>query len=37
MNCFIKAPESMKSVLQAAWLMTVAFGNMIVIAVAETR
>ncbi len=27
----------MKSVLQAAWLMTVAFGNVLVIAVAESR
>ncbi len=27
----------MKSVLQAAWLMTVAFGNFIVILVAESR
>ena len=27
----------MKSVLQAAWLLTVAFGNIIVIIVAEAK
>jgi dipeptide/tripeptide permease len=27
----------MKSVLQAAWLLTVAFGNLIVIIIAEAR
>ncbi len=27
----------MKSVLQAAWLLTVAFGNLIVIIVAEAK
>ena len=27
----------MKSVVQAAWLMTIAFGNVIVIIVAETK
>jgi dipeptide/tripeptide permease len=32
-NCYLKAPESMKSVVQAAWLMTVGFGNLIVILV----
>merc|ERR1711883_19471 len=30
-------PESMKSVLQAAWLLNVAFGNIIVIIVAEAK
>ena len=34
---FIQAPESMKSVLQAAWLLNVAFGNIIVIIVAEAK
>ncbi len=34
--CFcVQAPASMKSVLQAGWLMTVAFGNVIVLIVAE--
>ena len=32
-----QAPESMKSVVQAAWLLTVAFGNLIVIVIAELR
>ena len=36
-NLLIQAPESMKSVLQAAWLLTVAFGNIIVIIVAEAK
>ena len=27
----LKAPDSMKAVVQAAWLLTVAFGNIIVI------
>jgi len=31
---YSQAPESMKSVLQAGWLLTVAFGNVIVIFVA---
>jgi len=34
---YSQAPESMKSVLQAAWLLTVAFGNVIVIIVAEAK
>ncbi|RUS80228.1 hypothetical protein EGW08_011993, partial [Elysia chlorotica] len=34
---YSQAPDSMKSVLQAAWLMTVAVGNLIVIIVAESR
>ena len=32
-----QSPESMKSVLQAAWLLTVAFGNLIVILIAEAK
>ncbi len=31
----LQAPASMKSVLQAGWLLTVAFGNVIVLIVAE--
>merc|ERR1712061_784716 len=34
---YSQSPESMKSVLQAAWLLTVAFGNIIVIIVAEAK
>jgi len=34
---YSQAPDSMKSVLQAAWLLTVAFGNIIVIIVAEAK
>merc|ERR1712019_249301 len=34
---YSQAPESMKSVVQAAWLLTTAFGNIIVIIVAESR
>lgn len=34
---YSQAPASMKSVLQAAWLLTVAFGNLIVIIVAELK
>ncbi len=34
---FLQAPNSMKSVLQAANLLTVAFGNVIVIIVAEAK
>merc|ERR1712051_195473 len=34
---YSQAPGSMKSVLQAAWLLTVAFGNIIVIIVAEAK
>lgn len=30
-----QAPVTMKSVLQAGWLLTVAFGNVIVLIVAE--
>jgi dipeptide/tripeptide permease len=32
-----QAPVSMKSVLQAGWLLTVAFGNLIVVIVAEAK
>ncbi|CAM9289699.1 unnamed protein product [Lampetra fluviatilis] len=32
---YSQAPTSMKSVLQAGWLLTVAFGNVIVLIVAE--
>ena len=32
---YSQAPESMKSLLQAAWLLTVAFGNLIVVIIAE--
>lgn len=32
---YSQAPKSMKSVLQAAWLLTVAFGNLIVVIVAQ--
>lgn len=34
---FTQAPESMKSVLQACWLLTVSFGNLIVIVIAEVK
>ncbi|XP_059162043.1 solute carrier family 15 member 2-like isoform X2 [Physella acuta] len=34
---YSQAPPSMKSVLQAAWLLTVAFGDLVVIIVAETQ
>lgn len=34
---YSQAPTSMKSCLQAAWLMTVAFGNLIVVIEAESR
>lgn len=30
-----QAPANMKSVLQAGWLLTVAFGNVIVLIIAE--
>ncbi|XP_032597165.1 peptide transporter family 1 [Drosophila grimshawi] len=32
---YAQAPASMKSVLQACWLLTVAFGNVIVVIIAE--
>ncbi|KAG8232131.1 hypothetical protein J437_LFUL012140 [Ladona fulva] len=34
---FTQAPSSMKSVMQAAWLLTVAFGNLIVVIIAEAK
>lgn len=34
---FTQAPPSMKSVIQALWLLNVAFGNVIVVIVAELR
>ncbi|XP_065218370.1 peptide transporter family 1 isoform X1 [Planococcus citri] len=32
---FTQAPESMKSVLSSAWLLTVAFGNLFVVVISE--
>jgi len=32
---YAEAPATMKSVMQSAWLMTVAFGNLIVVIIAE--
>ncbi|XP_030830422.1 solute carrier family 15 member 2 isoform X1 [Strongylocentrotus purpuratus] len=34
---YSQAPASMKSCVQAAWLMTVAFGNLIVVIIAESQ
>ncbi|XP_043278431.1 peptide transporter family 1 isoform X2 [Venturia canescens] len=34
---FTQAPATMKSLLQAGWLLTVAFGNLIVVIVAEVK
>nr|CAD7438468.1 unnamed protein product [Timema bartmani] len=34
---FTQAPVSMKSVLQSGWLLTVAFGNLVVIIIAEAK
>ncbi|XP_064556404.1 peptide transporter family 1 isoform X2 [Drosophila montana] len=34
---FTQAPVSMKSVLQACWLLSVAIGNMIVVVIAEVK
>ena len=34
---YSQAPVSMKSVVQAAWLLTIALGQIIVIVVAETK
>lgn len=34
---FTQAPATMKSVLQAAWLLTVAVGNLIVVIIAEAK
>ena len=35
-SSILKAPVSMKAMCQAAWLLTVAFGNLVVIIVAES-
>lgn len=34
---FTQAPVTMKSVLTSAWLLTVAFGNLIVVLITEIR
>lgn len=34
---YSQAPASMKSLLQASWLLTVAFGNVIVVIIAEAK
>ena len=34
---FSQAPESMKSVLMGCWQLTIAFGNLIVIIIAEAK
>ena len=34
---YLQAPESMKSVLQALWMLTRSFGNVVVVIVAEAR
>ncbi|XP_015114798.1 peptide transporter family 1 [Diachasma alloeum] len=34
---FTQAPVSMKSIVQAAWLLTVAFGNLIVVIIAKAK
>lgn len=34
---YSQAPASMKSLLQACWLLTVAFGNIIVVVIAEAK
>ncbi|XP_017074940.1 peptide transporter family 1 isoform X3 [Drosophila eugracilis] len=34
---YSQSPPSMKSVLQACWLLTVAFGNVIVVVIAELK
>lgn len=34
---FTQAPESMKSILQAGWLLSVAFGNLIVVIIKGSR
>lgn len=34
---YSQAPQSMKSVLQAAWLLTVAFGNLIVAIISDLK
>ncbi|KAG5684401.1 hypothetical protein PVAND_013636 [Polypedilum vanderplanki] len=34
---YSQAPASMKSLLQASWLLTVAFGNVFVVIIAEAK
>lgn len=34
---FTQAPVSMKSLMQSVWLITVAFGNLVVVIVAEAK
>lgn len=34
---YSQAPKSMKSILQACWLLTVAFGNLIVVFITKTH
>jgi dipeptide/tripeptide permease len=34
---FTQSAVSMKSILQACWLLTVAFGNVIVVVIAEAK
>ena len=34
---YSQAPESMKSVIQACWLLTVSLGNVLVVAIAEAK
>uniref|UniRef100_A0A182IZ18 Uncharacterized protein n=1 Tax=Anopheles atroparvus TaxID=41427 RepID=A0A182IZ18_ANOAO len=34
---YSQAPESMKSVIQAFWLLTVAIGNMLVVFIAKAK
>lgn len=34
---YSQAPKSMKSVLQAAWLLMIAFGNLIVAVIADLK
>ena len=36
-NVILQAPESMKSVVQAAWLLTTAIGDVIVVIVAGVK
>lgn len=34
---FTQAPQSMKSVLTGCWLLTIAFGNLIIVFIAEAK
>ncbi|XP_063972987.1 peptide transporter family 1-like [Diachasmimorpha longicaudata] len=34
---FVQAPSTMKALLQAAWLMTIAIGNLIVVIIAKAK